>query len=42
MTTHWSAIRKTGFRPLLLGAVVFAWLAIGGMAINYVVTWFVR
>jgi uncharacterized integral membrane protein (TIGR00698 family) len=34
LTTHVSAIRKAGFRPLALAAVLFAWLVGGGLAIN--------
>jgi uncharacterized integral membrane protein (TIGR00698 family) len=37
LTTHVSAIRKAGYRPLLLGAMLFAWLLIGGSLINRVV-----
>lgn len=35
LTTRISALRQAGMRPLLLGAVVFAWLVIGGGAINH-------
>lgn len=34
LTTHVSAIRKAGFRPLALAALLFAWLVCGGLAIN--------
>lgn len=34
LTTHVSAIRAAGVRPLLLGAVLFAWLIAGGALIN--------
>ncbi len=34
LTTHVSAIRKAGFRPLALAALLFAWLVGGGLAIN--------
>lgn len=34
MTTHFSAIRAAGIKPLLLSAVLFAWLIFGGLAIN--------
>jgi uncharacterized integral membrane protein (TIGR00698 family) len=38
LTTHVSAIRKAGVRPLLLAAVLFVWLIAGGMGINAAVT----
>lgn len=34
LTTHLSAIRQAGIKPLLLAAVLFIWLTIGGAAIN--------
>ncbi|MDR3418106.1 MAG: YeiH family protein [Nevskia sp.] len=34
LTTHFSAIRKAGIRPLLLGAILFGWLVGGGALIN--------
>ncbi|PNK61768.1 YeiH family putative sulfate export transporter [Psychrobacter sp. FDAARGOS_221] len=34
LTTHFSAIKKAGFKPLLLAALVFGWLLSGGAAIN--------
>ncbi len=34
LTTHASAIRRAGIRPLALAAVLFAWLVCGGLAIN--------
>ncbi len=34
LTTHVSAIRQAGIRPLALAAVLFAWLICGGLAIN--------
>jgi uncharacterized integral membrane protein (TIGR00698 family) len=34
LTTHVSAIRSAGVRPLALAAVLFAWLVAGGIAIN--------
>ena len=34
LTTHFSAIRKAGMKPLALAAVLFAWLLCGGLAIN--------
>lgn len=32
--THFSAIKKAGLKPLLLGAILFSWLIIGGVFIN--------
>jgi uncharacterized integral membrane protein (TIGR00698 family) len=37
LTTHLSAIRKAGMKPLLLGALLFAWLICGGALINSLV-----
>ena len=34
LTTHLSAIKQAGFKPLILGAIMFAWLIIGGGLIN--------
>ncbi|WP_394329449.1 YeiH family protein [Rhodoferax koreense] len=34
LTTHVSAIRKAGVKPLALAAVLFAWLVGGGLAVN--------
>jgi uncharacterized integral membrane protein (TIGR00698 family) len=34
LTTHVSAIRKAGIKPLLLGGVLFIWLIFGGGLIN--------
>lgn len=34
LTTHLSAIKQTGVKPLILGAMIFAWLIIGGGVIN--------
>jgi uncharacterized integral membrane protein (TIGR00698 family) len=40
LTTHFSALRAAGPKPLWLGAVLFAWLVIGGGTINLLVsTW---
>ena len=36
--THFSAIKQAGFKPMLLGAVLFSWLIIGGAMINTSVT----
>jgi len=34
LTTHISAIRNAGIKPLALAALLFAWLIGGGIAIN--------
>lgn len=34
LTTHLSAIRQAGVKPLILGALIFAWLIVGGGLIN--------
>ncbi|WP_296238257.1 YeiH family protein [Psychrobacter sp. UBA5136] len=34
LTTHMSAIKQAGVKPLILGAIMFAWLLIGGGLIN--------
>ena len=34
LATHLGAIRRAGARPLLLAAILFAWLVLGGAAIN--------
>ena len=34
LTTHISAIRSAGIKPLALAALLFAWLIGGGIAIN--------
>ncbi|WP_305804564.1 YeiH family protein [Stenotrophomonas sp. YIM B06876] len=34
LTTHASALRQAGFKPLLLALLLFVWLLGGGMAIN--------
>ena len=34
-TTHWSAIRKAGMGGLSLAAILFAWLLLGGAALNW-------
>ncbi|MFM9426512.1 putative integral membrane protein (TIGR00698 family) [Variovorax sp. GrIS 2.14] len=38
LTTHVSAIRKAGIKPLALAAVLFVWLVCGGFAINAGIT----
>jgi len=35
MKTHLRAVRDAGPKPLLLGGVIFAWLIVGGAAINW-------
>jgi uncharacterized integral membrane protein (TIGR00698 family) len=42
LTTHLSAIRKAGIKPLLLGGVLFVWLVGGGALINSLVTGWIR
>jgi uncharacterized integral membrane protein (TIGR00698 family) len=37
LTTHISALKKAGARPLLLALVLFVWLLVGGAAINLVI-----
>ncbi|ELM3735775.1 YeiH family putative sulfate export transporter [Edwardsiella piscicida] len=37
LTTHISAIRQAGIRPIILASLLFAWLIIGGGAINVVI-----
>ena len=34
LTTHLSAIKQAGVRPLILGAIMFIWLIVGGGLIN--------
>ena len=34
LTTHVSALRQAGAKPILLAALLFVWLLAGGMAIN--------
>ena len=34
LTTHLSAIKQAGVKPLVLGAVMFGWLILGGGLIN--------
>lgn len=34
LTTHLSAIKQAGVKPLILGAIMFAWLILGGGLIN--------
>jgi uncharacterized integral membrane protein (TIGR00698 family) len=42
LTTHLSAIRRAGMKPLLLGALLFAWLICGGALINSLVAGWVH
>lgn len=37
LTTHISAIRQAGIKPILLGLVIFIWLIVGGALINQLV-----
>ena len=37
LATHVSAIRRAGYRPLLLAATLFAWLVGGGAVVGRVV-----
>ena len=34
LSTHVSAIRKAGIKPLLLASILFVWLVVGGALIN--------
>jgi len=38
LTTHISALKNAGVRPLLMALMLFAWLIVGGGAINLAVT----
>ena len=42
LSTHLSAIRKAGLKPLLLGALLFGWLIAGGALVNSVVAGWVH
>jgi uncharacterized integral membrane protein (TIGR00698 family) len=42
LTTHVSAIRTAGVKPLALGALIFAWLIGGGIVINFCATALLR
>ncbi|GLS03044.1 UPF0324 membrane protein [Chitiniphilus shinanonensis] len=37
LTTHISAIRQAGVKPILLATVLFGWMLLGGAAINHLV-----
>ncbi|PRC93368.1 YeiH family protein [Solimicrobium silvestre] len=39
LTTHLSAVRKAGAKPLLLALILFVWLIIGGALISRLVFW---
>ena len=38
LTTQLASVRRAGVRPLLLGSLLFAWLIVGGAAINTALT----
>lgn len=38
LTTEIKAIRRAGLKPLMLASLLFAWLVIGGGALNYAIT----
>ncbi|XXN65590.1 YeiH family putative sulfate export transporter [Enterobacter ludwigii] len=40
LTTRFSALRQAGFKPLLLGLMMFGWLILGGGALNVLVQHF--
>ena len=35
LTTHWQAVRAAGIKPLLLAALLFAWLLGAGGLLTY-------
>lgn len=37
LTTHISAIKNAGIKPLILGIILFAWLILGGAGINVLI-----
>lgn len=37
--THWRMVRRAGAKPLLLAALLFAWLLAGGALINKAASW---
>ena len=41
LTTHVSALRRAGARPLLLALLLFGWLLGGGLGINLAVHWLI-
>ena len=42
LTTHFSAIRRAGTKPMLLASALFAWLLIGGTLINSGISYLVH
>lgn len=40
LTTHLSAIKQAGAKPLVLGAIMFGWLILGGGLINGIISTF--
>jgi uncharacterized integral membrane protein (TIGR00698 family) len=42
LTTHLSAIRRAGIKPLLLGGLLFVWLVCGGALVNSLVSGWLR
>jgi uncharacterized integral membrane protein (TIGR00698 family) len=40
LTTHVSALRQAGLKPILLAALLFVWLIVGGAGINGLVQHF--
>lgn len=38
LTTDIKAIRRAGFKPLMLASLLFAWLIVGGATLNYVIS----
>lgn len=39
LTTHYSVFRKAGYKPMLLAAIIFIWLILGGAMINAFFQW---
>ncbi|QLB13812.1 putative integral membrane protein (TIGR00698 family) [Bisgaardia hudsonensis] len=37
LTTHLSAIKQAGIKPLILGAIIFVWLVVGGGLVNVII-----
>lgn len=37
LTTHVSAIRQAGIKPLLMALILFVWLIVGGLLINVMI-----
>jgi uncharacterized membrane protein YadS len=42
LTTHVSAIRRAGSKPMLLASALFGWLLLGGTLINAGISYLVR